>query len=112
MKTRRMYIGCLVGFLLLWGMFGFTAAPLHGETVLQGTPLPVESTPVEPGATNSAGIPVTAEPEPVWTEILVFYGLIGLTALFLILALLNIANKSTAPYVEPKGTTSDKAHRS
>jgi hypothetical protein len=60
------------------------------------------------GTTDSAGIPVTGKPEPVLTEILVFYGLIGITALFLILALLNVANKSTAPYVAHKSLPTEK----
>lgn len=111
MQTRRIYIGGLVGFLLLGGMFGFRATPPHKGVILQETPLPVDVTPVAPGATSSVGIPVTAEPEPVWIEILVFYGLIGLTALFLILALLNLANKATAPYPGHKNSTADKTHR-
>ena len=110
MKTRRVYIGSLVSFLLVWGMFGFTSALPYSDIVLQGTPLPVEFTPAASGATSPAGIPVTAEPAPVWIEILVFYGLIGITALFLVLALLSFANKSTSPSVEPKNSTSDKFH--
>ena len=109
MKTRRI-LGSLVSFLLVWGMFGFTSALPHSEIVLQETPVPVESTPAASGSTSPDGIPVTGEPEPVWIEILVFYGLIGITALFLILALLSLANKSAAPYVEHKNSTSDKFH--
>ena len=50
-----------------------------------------------PLETNAEGIPLTGESEPVLTEIVVFYGLIGLTALFLTLALLNFANKWISP---------------
>ena len=110
MKTGRVYIGGLVNLLLVWGIFGFTSALPHSEIVLQETPVPVESTPADSGDTVRGGIPVTAEPEPVWIEILVFYGLIGITALFLILALLSLANKSTAPHGEHKNSTSDKFH--
>jgi hypothetical protein len=109
MKTGRVCIGSFVSFLLLWGMLGFTPAPSHSGMVLQETLLPVESTPAAPGTTSPAGIPVTGEPEPVWIEILVFYGLIGITALFLILALLSLASKSTAPYAD-KNSASDKFH--
>jgi len=111
MKTGRICVGSLVSFLLLWGMFGFVSAPPHNDVILQETLLPAESTPAASETTSPAGIPVTGEPEPVWIEILVFYGLIGITALFLVLALLSLANKSTAPYVEHKNSTSDKFHR-
>jgi hypothetical protein len=111
MNRKRIYIFSLAGFFSMWGMFGFTVTASSIEVVLQETPSPMETTPVAPGATSSEGIPVTGEPAPVWTEIVVFYGLIGLTALFLILALLILANKSTVPHVEHKGPTSDKTHR-
>ena len=91
-------------------MFGFTITASRSEVILQETPSLMETTPLAPNATNSDGIPVTGEPAPLWTEIVVFYGLIGLTALFLILALLNLANKSTVPHVEHKSSTSDKTH--
>jgi hypothetical protein len=92
----------------MWGVFGFAAAAPHGE--LQATVPAVETTIVVPEATSSVGIPITGEQEPVWTEIVVFYGLIGITALFLILGLLKIANRSTAPYAQYKGPPSDKTH--
>ena len=82
----------------MWGVFGFAAGAPRGELGLQATQPPVENTPALP-ATDSVGLPVTGRPEPVLTEVVVFYGLIGFTALFLVLALLNIANKPTAPYV-------------
>ena len=110
MNRKRIYILSLAGFLSMWGMFGFTVTASRSEVLLQETPSSMEATPVAPDATSSNGIPVTGEPAPVWTEIVVFYGLIGLTALFLILALLNLANKSTVPHVEHKGPTSDKTH--
>jgi hypothetical protein len=109
MDRKLVYIFGLVGFFLLWGVFGFAAAVPRGEPGSQATVPPVEPTVVIPEAT-AAGIPVTGEPEPVWKEIVVFYGLIGLTALFLILRLLRIANRSNAPYVQHKGPPSDNAH--
>ena len=110
MNRKRIYILSLAGFLSTWGMFGFTVTASRSEVLLQETPASMETTPTAPVATDSEGIPVTGEPAPVWTEIVVFYGLIGLTALFLILALLNLANKSTVPHVEHKGPTSDNTH--
>jgi hypothetical protein len=111
MDRKMIYVLSLVGFFLMWGVFGFAAAAPRGGLDLQATVPALEGTPVIPEATNSAGIPVTGEPEPLWTEILGFYGLIGLAALFLILALLNFANKSTALYVERKGPPSEGAHK-
>jgi hypothetical protein len=110
MIRKLVYTFSLVGFFLMWGLFGFVAAAPRGEPNFRVTVLPVEATTVLPGTTDSAGMPVTGEPEPALMEIVVFYGLIGLTALFLILALLNIANKSTAPYVQRKHPPSDDAH--
>lgn len=112
MNRKLTYLFGLVGFFLMWGVFGFAAAIPRGEPDMQATALPAENTPIVPEATSPAGIPVTAEPERVLTEIIVFYGLIGLTALFLVLALLILANKSTAPYVQhdsasSKNTTKD-----
>ena len=110
MNRKMAYIFSLTGFFLMWGVFGFISVPPGGPG-LQATAPAVENTPVLPEGTLAAGIPVTSEPEPVWTEIVVFYGLIGLTAMFLILALLSIANKSTAPYVERKDPSSNETHK-
>jgi hypothetical protein len=109
MNRTVIYTFSLVGFFLLWGVFGFAAAVPRGEPGAPATVPPVEPTVVAAEPT-AAGIPVTGDPEPVWTEIVVFYGLIGLTALFLIMGLLKIANGSTAPYVQHKGPPSDNAH--
>lgn len=111
MNRRLAYIIGLVGFFLMWGVFGFVAAAPRGAPDFQVTVSPVETTVVVPEATNPAGVPVTGEPEPVWTEIVIFYGLIGLTALFLILALLSFANKWTAPYLQRKGPASEETHQ-
>jgi hypothetical protein len=108
MNRKWNYVFGLAGFFLMWGVFGFAAAAPRGEPDLAATVLPVATTVIVPEATNLAGVPITGEPEPVWTEILVFYGLIGLTALFLILALLSLANKSTAPYAQHKGPPSEE----
>ena len=108
MKRKLIYTLGLVGFFLMWGVFGFASAAPREQPNFQATVPPVDVTLVIPASTDSAGIPVTARPEPVLAEIFVFYGLIGLTALFLILALLNIANKSTAPYLERQNPPSDE----
>jgi hypothetical protein len=110
MNRKLLYSFSLIGCFLMWGVFGFAAAP-GNEPNLQATLLPPETTAIATAATSSAGIPVTGDPEPVWTEILTFYGLIGLTALLLVLALLNLVNKSSAPYAQERGTSTDETHR-
>lgn len=44
-------------------------------------------------------------------EIVVFYGLIGLTALFLVLALLKFVNKAGSPSTEHKAPPLDETHK-
>lgn len=111
MSRKMIYFCSLVGFFLMWGLFGFAAAGPRGESDLRATAPPAVTTRVVPAATDMAGIPVTAEAEPVWIEILGFYGLIGLAALFLILALLSFANKSTALYPKGNGPSSEESHK-
>ena len=106
MNRKIVYLLGLTGFFLMWCVFGFIAAPPPGGLALQATVPAMERTSIPPEGTLAAGIPVTSKPEPVWTEIVVFYGLIGLTAMFLILALLRIANNPTAPYFERKDPSS------
>ena len=74
----------------MWGVFGSMAAAPRSEPVLQTTRA-TEST-------ADPAIPVTGDTQPV-TGILLIYGLFGLGALVLILALLNAANKSTSIHV-------------
>jgi hypothetical protein len=107
MKRRVIYAFSLVGFFLMWGVFGFAAAMPHRAAGSPATVPPVETSIVVPEATNSVGIPITGEQEPGWTEIVVFYGLIGLTALFLVFGLLKLANKSTAPYTPHESPPTD-----
>ena len=111
MNRMMIYVFSLAGFFLMWGVFGFVAAAPRGEVNPRATMPPVENTPILPAGTDAAGIPVTGEPERVWTEILGFYGLIGLAALCLILALLSFANRSTAPYQEGKSPRSEERHK-
>jgi hypothetical protein len=110
MKRKSIFAFSLAGFFLMWGIFGFAAAiPRNEPPPVQAT-LPAGNTPV-PGETLLAGIPATGQAEPVLTEIFVFYGLIGLTALFLILAMLSFANKSTAPALRRKVPPSDETEK-
>ena len=102
MNRKMTYVFSLIGFFLLWGALGFSVAAPRAEHNLQATIPPVQNTSPLPGETEAVGIPVTGEPEPIWSEILGFYGLIGLAALFLILSLLSFANQSTAPALERK----------
>jgi hypothetical protein len=111
MNRKMIYVFGLVGFFLMWGVFGFAAAAPRGEADLEATLQPVENTPILPAETEAVGIPVTGETEPVWIEVVGFYGLIGLAAMFLILALLSFANKLTAPAVERKGPPSEETHK-
>ena len=111
MNRQVRYILSLAGFFLMWGVFGFAAGAPRPEPGLQATALPAESTPVVPLSTESTGIPVTGDTEPVLTEIIVFYGLIGFTALFLVLALLNLANKTSAFYAQKKPSTPNEPNK-
>ena len=111
MNRKLLYTFSLVVFFLMWGVFGFAAARPRGESKFRAGAAALEATPVTLVPTALAGIPVTAKPAPVLTEVFVFYGLIGITALFLILALLSVANRSTAPYIERKSPPADKTPR-
>jgi hypothetical protein len=106
------YALSLIGFFLMWGIFGSVAAAPRADPAKQATLPALENTALAPDATDPEGIPITGEPELLWTEILGFYGLIAVAALFLILALLNFANRSTAPYIEPgHPSSSEETHR-
>ena len=109
MNRKSIFAFSLVGFFLMWGVFGFAAAAPRNEPSLLQAAVRAEKTAVVPADTPVGGIPATGQTEPVLMEIIVFYGLIGLTALFLILALLSLANKSTAPVVRPKAPPPDES---
>ena len=111
MNRKMTYLFGLVGFFMMWGVFGFAAAAPREEPSLQVTAPSVLDTPAFQRETESAVIPVTGKTQPVWTEIVGFYGLIGLAALFLILALLTFANRLTAPAVHRKAPTSQEPHK-
>lgn len=98
MKGKLIYRFSLIGLFLMWGVCGFVAAAPRSEPVWQVTAPPEQSNVITPDATPDAAIPVTAEAQP-GLGILFVYLLAGLGALFLILALLNAANKQTTPSV-------------
>lgn len=108
MNRRSIFAFGLGGFFLMWSVFGFAAAAPSTEPSLVRALPAAQTTPLVPADTPEPGIPATGQAKPVLMEIVVFYGLIGLTALFLILALLNLANRSTAPAVRPKAPPSDE----
>jgi tellurite resistance protein TehA-like permease len=96
MKRKWIYTFSLIGFFLMWGVFGFVAAAPRNVPVTQGTVVPEENPPVVPAATANAAIPVTGQTQSV-TGIFLIYALFALGALILILILLNAANKRTIP---------------
>jgi hypothetical protein len=98
MSRKRIYIFSLTAFFLMWGVYGFVATVPGGEPVLQATALPEENTMITAGVTPDAAIPVTGESQAD-IGILFVYLLLGLGALFVLLASLNAANRTTLPYV-------------
>jgi len=111
MNRKLIYTFSLVGFFLMWGVFGFVAGVPRGETRLQETLPPVESTTIPPQATDPAQIPVTGESDPLLMEVVLFYGLIGLTALFLVFGLLTFANRSTAADTQQNDPSTDEKRK-
>jgi hypothetical protein len=98
MSRKLIYTFSLIGFFLMWGVFSAVAAAPRSETVSQAPALSEENHALTPGVTPDAAIPVTGEAQP-GIGILYVYLLVGLGALFLILAMLNVANKPTIPDV-------------
>jgi hypothetical protein len=96
MNRRHTFILGLVGFFLLWGLFGFLAGAPRRELTLQETPAALQSILSSAESTLPSQVPVTGEAEPLWMEVVVFYGLIGLAALFLVFGLLSFANSTGA----------------
>ena len=107
MNRKLIYIFSLFCFFLLLGVLGFRAAAPVREPAFQSTLAPDETV---PAATIAGLVPVTGEPEPLWPEILLFYGLIAVTALFLILVLLNTVNKSMIPRAQQQKRSSKETH--
>jgi len=99
MNRKLVWFSIFSIFFLVWGMSSFGA--LHKETLAKSALPAIGSTPVVSEATQTAMIPVTGRSELGW-GVLIFYGLIGLAALILILALLDSANHSTTFYAKRK----------
>lgn len=107
MNRKLIYIFSLFCFFLLLGVSGFRAVAPVREPVFQSTLAPEATV---PAATIAGQVPVTGEPEPLWPEILLFYGLIAVTALFLILVLLNTVNKSMIPRAQQQKPSPEETH--
>jgi len=102
MTRKVIYTLTLFTFVLMWGVFGFAAAPVSAQPALQDTVVPVTviSTVIVPGATQL--VPVTGN-DPAATNVmmLLFYGFLGLLAIVLLVALFASANRTV--YVRRDG---------
>jgi hypothetical protein len=99
MNRKLVWFSIFSIFFLVWGMS--SSGALHKESMAKSA-LPVTvTTPVPSESTQTVMIPVTGKSQLGW-GVLIFYGLIGLAALILILALLDSANHSTTFYAKRK----------
>lgn len=100
MHRKLVWLSILSILFLIWGVSG-SAAASHKEALTESSLLSVGSTPGGNRATPPALIPVTGSASLGWATLIV-YGLIGVAALTLILALLDSANQSTTLYARRK----------
>ena len=90
MSRKTTFPIALLLFILLWGAFGFVAAPSHAQSVsLQETPVvntpAVGTTLVVPVVTQLVPVTGTTDPSPMmW----IFFGLIALLGVVFLVALL------------------------
>lgn len=116
MNRKSMYIIPLLLLLVMWGLLGFSSAPVSQfQPAFQDTPVPpteaptsagvptivvttVVQTVVAPGVTQV--VPVTGNTAPN-IMMLLFYGFLGLLAIVLLVALFASANRTT--YVRRDG---------
>ena len=102
MNRKIIYTLTLFTLVLMWGVFGFAAAPVSAHPALQDTVVPVTviNTVIVPGATQL--VPVTGN-DPAATNVmmLLFYGFLGLLAIVLLVALFASANRTA--YVRRDG---------
>ena len=110
MDRKLIYIFTLIGFFLMWAVFGLAAAVPRGEALVQSVPPELANSSVVPEVTQQGMIPVTGNQQLGW-GILLVYGLIGFATLALILSLLNVANKLTALYAQRKERPSDRTYK-
>lgn len=106
MNRKMVYTLTLFVFVVMWGVFGFVAAPAaQAQPALQDTVVAptvvvttVVNTVIAPVATQL--VPVTGTPGPN-IMMLLFYGFLGLLAIVLLVALFASANRTT--YVRRDG---------
>ena len=110
MNKKMIYTLTLFVFIVMWGVFGFVAAPAaHAQPALQDTIVPptgaptivvtnVVTTVIAPGVTQVVPVTGTASPNIL---MLLFYGFLGLLAIVLLVALFASANRTT--YVRRDG---------
>lgn len=100
MNRKLLYTLTLFVFVVMWGVFGFVAAPAaQAQPALQDTVVPtIVVTIVPPGVTQVVPVTGTATPNIM---MLLFYGFLGLLAIVLLVALFASANRTT--YVRRDG---------
>ncbi|HSL44164.1 MAG TPA: hypothetical protein VK897_12075 [Anaerolineales bacterium] len=99
MDRKLLYVFSLIGFFLMWGVFGFVAASSRSEPALRATLVPVESTKMNAEIIDPA-VPITGE-QPA-SAITVLYVLLGFGILIAVLALLNAANRPATTSISHK----------
>ena len=105
MNRKMLYTLTLFVFVVMWGVFGFVAAPAApDQPAVQDTvvaPTVVVTTIVNPPVVNvTQVVPVTGTEGPN-IMMLLFYGFLGLLAIVLLVALFASANRTT--YVRRDG---------
>lgn len=108
MNRKMIYTLTLFVFVVMWGVFGFAAAPAGSvQPALQDTVVAptvvvttVVNTVVAPVATQLVPVTGTNNPGPN-VMMLLFYGFLGLLAVVLLVALFASANRTT--YVRRDG---------
>ena len=101
MNRKMIYTLTLFVFVVMWGVFGFAAAPSgQAQPALQDTAVvpTVVVTLVGPVVTQVVPVTGTATPSVM---MLLFYGFLGLLAIVLLVALFASANRTT--YVRHDG---------
>lgn len=101
MNKKMIYTLTLLAFIVMWGIFGFAAGPVHAQPALQETIIaptvevtPIVNTVIAPGPTQL--VPVTATDNTGTTVMmLLFYGFLGLLAIVLLVALFASTNRTT-----------------
>jgi hypothetical protein len=104
MNRKLTYTLTLFAFVVMWGIFGFAAAPASAqqpaiqETVIVPTVVTTVIAPVTTQLVPVTGTDNTAAPNVM---MLLFYGFLGMLAIVLLVALFASANRTT--YVRRDG---------